>query len=625
MDGAGEPRAVKTFEFEGFLIPEDLAILTGGGEDSWVSISRAHMAAYARYCPVRSGQSILEIGCGVGRDAIPLLHVLGPEGSYVGVDIIGPSISWCQANITPRYPNAAFAHLDIRSNFYNPSGQASLLETRLPIEDGSIDLIILQSVFTHMFEDDIVHYLSEFRRVLRPNGSVFASFFIVDSESLGRTATRGDELTFQHRWGNGCRISDPRNPEGAVGYTPRALHRMLRRSGMQLDQPVHHGWWSGRENALDGQDIAILKRSPRVSWWANRGGVRRPPLVVRGSGPWADRQRQHRRRALRSLLSRLEPVDQALRRLRRSREVAALQAEVASLRAELAAQGGSPGAKRFLTWVAPGHFYSPVPDQVEIDRDADRLFSPRRSLTGVDLREGEQLSLFGELARLARGAPLPTEPNGTSRYWTENENYGVGDALVFQSMLRHLRPRRYLEVGSGWTTALALDTSERFLDGELSVTAVEPYPDLLRARLRDGDRVEILETPVQSVPLARFQELEANDVLFIDSSHVLKTGSDVHFLYTSVLPVLAEGVYVHLHDMFWPFEYLRHWIEEGRAWNELYLVHAFLLFNDTYQVVLFNTWLADQHRELIQKELPAMLENPGGALWLRRGSSPRAA
>jgi len=107
-------------------------------------------------------------------------------------------------------------------------------------------------------------------------------------------------------------------------------------------------------------------------------------------------------------------------------------------------------------------------------------------------------------------------------------------------------------------------------------------------------------------------------VLFIDSSHVLKTASDVHYLFTSVLPVLAAGVYVHVHDMFWPFEYLRHWIEEGRAWNECYLVHAFLLYNDTYQIELFNHYLAQCHREVIAAELPAMLENTGGALWLRR-------
>ena len=220
MDGAAEQRAAGTFEFEGFVIPEDLAVLTGGGRDTWESISRAHMAAYDRYSPVRAGENVLEVGCGVGRDAIPLVKVLGPKGSYVGLDIIRPSIIWCQENITPRHPNAVFGHLDIRSEFYNPSGTLSALEVRIPIEDGRIDLIILQSVFTHMFEDDIVHYLSEFRRVLHPDGLVFATFFIVDEESLRLTTARGDALTFQHRWGKGCRISDLQNPGGAVGQKP---------------------------------------------------------------------------------------------------------------------------------------------------------------------------------------------------------------------------------------------------------------------------------------------------------------------------------------------------------------------------------------------------------------------
>jgi hypothetical protein len=277
-----------------------------------------------------------------------------------------------------------------------------------------------------------------------------------------------------------------------------------------------------------------------------------------------------------------------------------------------------PTVAPFLSFFAPGHFYSPVPDLAEIGPRADRLFSTTRELPGIDLRVAAQLELFGTLAALARESPLPAVPGTAGRYGVANPNYGVGDASMLQAMLRHLRPAQYLEVGSGYTTALALDTNERFLGGEMSLTAIEPHPEVLRAVLRPGDRVEIIAEPVQSVPLERFQRLGAGDVLFVDCSHVLKTGSDVQHLYTNVLPVLAPGVCVHVHDIFWPFEYLRHWVEAGRAWNEVYLLHAFLLFNGAFEILLWNHYLALEHRDRIEAELPVMLATPGGAIWLRR-------
>ena len=272
----------------------------------------------------------------------------------------------------------------------------------------------------------------------------------------------------------------------------------------------------------------------------------------------------------------------------------------------------------FLSLYPPGHFYSPVPDLEEIEAQTDRLFGPGRELPGVELHVAEQLELFRTLAALAREAPLPVAPGETARYGVDNPNYGIGDASMLQAMLRNLRPAHYLEVGSGYTTALALDTNERYLDGAMTVTAIEPHPELLRGVLRADDRVEVLSEPVQSVPVERFRALGPGDVLFLDCSHVLKTGSDVQHLYTNVLPVLAAGVHVHVHDVFWPFEYLRHWIEAGRAWNEAYLLHAFLLFNDAFEIVLWNHYLAVEHRDVIAAELPQMLATPGGAIWLRR-------
>ena len=272
----------------------------------------------------------------------------------------------------------------------------------------------------------------------------------------------------------------------------------------------------------------------------------------------------------------------------------------------------------FLSFVPPGHFYSPVPDLADITPRADELFAEDRELPGIDLREREQLALFATLAALARDAPLAPTPGTPARYGIDNPNYGIGDASMLQAMLRHLRPGRYLEVGSGYSTALALDVREKFLDGAMSVTAIEPHPELLRDVTRPEDPLEVVAQPVQSVPLDRFRALEANDVLFLDCSHVAKTGSDVQHLYMNVLPVLAEGVYVHVHDIFWPFEYLRHWVEAGRAWNEAYMLHAFLLFNDAFEIVLWDHYLAQRHRAVVAAQLPEMLENPGGAIWLRR-------
>jgi SAM-dependent methyltransferase len=258
------------FAFEGYDIPFHLAVLTGGGAETWEGISAAHLAAYERYCPLRAGHAVLEVGCGVGRDAIPLIRVLGHEGSYVGVDVSEPSIMWCQDNITPGHANFRFDHLNIHSEFYNPQGLLAAREITLPVATGSIDRVILQSVFTHMFEPDITHFLQEFRRVLRPDGRVFASFFALGEEAMAFTRQTPEVLTFQHEREGGCSINDPAQPEAAVGYTPAALARMVRQGGFVLDQPVHLGSWCGRPGVDDGQDIAILKSSRRRPFWRRR-------------------------------------------------------------------------------------------------------------------------------------------------------------------------------------------------------------------------------------------------------------------------------------------------------------------------------------------------------------------
>ena len=248
----------KLFPTRGYFIPERLVRLTGGGPETWESIIQLHQDEYARYCPIRPDHHVLEIGCGVGRDAIPLTEILSSEGRYLGIDIIEPSIGWCAQNITPVHPNFEFVHLDIGSQIHHPNGKLKTTDVRLPGPDGSFDRILLQSVFTHMFRDDIIHYLREFRRLLRPSGLVFASLFLLDKESLHLARASGGPLTFAHQHDEGCWITDAAYPEGAVGYSPEVFTQMLEASGMAFAQPLHLGSWCGRPSS-DAQDVAILQ------------------------------------------------------------------------------------------------------------------------------------------------------------------------------------------------------------------------------------------------------------------------------------------------------------------------------------------------------------------------------
>ncbi len=177
-----------------------------------------------------------------------------------------------------------------------------------------------------------------------------------------------------------------------------------------------------------------------------------------------------------------------------------------------------------------------------------------------------------------------------------------------------------IEVGSGFWSAALLDVSELFLDVALDLSLVEPHPERLRSLLWPGDdrRVTLIEQRVQDVPADTYDVLERGDVLFVDSTHVSKVGSDVNHLLFEVLPALRPGVLVHIHDIGYPFEYPAKWVREGRAWNEAYLVRAFLQFNAEFEVTFFGQYAQRFHEDFIAAHLPLALAKPSGSLWIRR-------
>lgn len=269
--------------------------------------------------------------------------------------------------------------------------------------------------------------------------------------------------------------------------------------------------------------------------------------------------------------------------------------------------------KEFLRFAPPGHFYSPIPDVDDVRRHALQVFDRSvGSVAGVRINEQGQLSCAEDFTATYADMPFPEHAETGSRYHLDNEWFSYGDGIVLYSMMRRFAPRRIIEVGSGFSSAAMLDVNDKFFDGAIELTFIEPYPERLLGLLSEADatRCKIVQSPVQDCPAEVFSSLRANDFLFIDSSHVAKMGSDVLHLLFTVLPQLAPGVVVHFHDVLWPFEYPRTWLDQGRAWNEAYFVRSFLQYNRSFEITYFNSFMAAKHSALLSTTMPLVLRRP---------------
>ena len=271
-------------------------------------------------------------------------------------------------------------------------------------------------------------------------------------------------------------------------------------------------------------------------------------------------------------------------------------------------------------YVPPGHFCSPIPSIEDIER---AIATAPASFSGIDLREDRQLALLEKLSRYYAEIPFPAEKDERFRFAFHNPSYSWGDAIILFSMIRELKPRRILEIGSGHTSALILDTNERYFGGGIDCTFVEPHPQLLLSLLRPHEdrQTRVIPRNLQDVNLTLFDALEAGDILFIDSSHVVKAGSDCQLLFSDILPRLNPGTFIHFHDVFDRFEYPPEWLREGRGWNEQYILRAFLQFNSAFTIKLYTAYLMTRHREWFEQHMPNCLRNTGGQIWIEREAS----
>lgn len=274
---------------------------------------------------------------------------------------------------------------------------------------------------------------------------------------------------------------------------------------------------------------------------------------------------------------------------------------------------------------ANGHYYSPVCDPAELlPRSGELWPAAPPEIVGIDFNDASHRRILEDaFARYYGDFDYPedgADDADLTHYYIGNSQFSWLDARSLFVLLRQFRPVRVIEVGSGYSSLLMADVNLRFLGGACDIRCIEPYP---RAFLQRGlpGIAEVIVEKVQAVPMARFDTLQAGDLLFIDSSHVCKTGSDVNHLYFEVLPRLKPGVLVHIHDIHLPAEYPSEWvITENRSWNEQYLLRALLMHSRAFRVVFGCNYAWLKHPDLVSKALglPPGQGYGGGSFWIER-------
>jgi hypothetical protein len=263
------------------------------------------------------------------------------------------------------------------------------------------------------------------------------------------------------------------------------------------------------------------------------------------------------------------------------------------------------------------NFDSPLPLLEEIDRA--KLSRPRL-LPGIDLRVSSALALIEQLRPfIAELDSVPYERDGASPFWFNNKTFTDFDAAVLYAMLRHLKPRRYIELGCGFSSLVSSRALQRNHREGTHCEAVysDPQPRVdLAGTLAYG---RLIQQRVQDLPLDLFGKLQAGDVLFIDTSHVLKVQSDVEVELLRIVPSLASGVWIQIHDIFTPYDYPDEWIFSPLrlGYNEQYAVECLLSGGKRYQAELPLHLLIRDHRPAMEQFFPRGRQ-PGQSLWLRK-------
>lgn len=229
------------------------------GEGDFKKIGKGFLRYFIELGDLKPNERVLDVGCGIGRMAIPLTKYLHKRGSYEGFDIIPVGINWCRKKISLKYPNFHFQLADAFNKMYNPKGKYNASEYKFPYENESFDFVFLISVFTHILPQDMENYFCEITRVLKRNGRCLITLFLLNKESLQLINTGKSALDFKYKFGK-YRTIDTNIPEEAVCYDEAFVLALYEKYGLKIKRSIYYGSWCGRSNFLSYQDIIIASK-----------------------------------------------------------------------------------------------------------------------------------------------------------------------------------------------------------------------------------------------------------------------------------------------------------------------------------------------------------------------------
>lgn len=244
------------------LIPPKGNIFVGSGD--FKEQGERFLALFKEWTYLQPNHTVLDVGCGIGRMAVPLLDFLDKDGKYYGFDIVPEGIEWCQKNISSRNPNFHFDLSDIYNPLYNTKGKLKSSEFVFPYDDEQFDFIFLTSVFTHMMPEDIEWYLSEISRVLKVGGQCFITWFVLDEINKAQIERGDSQMPFTYEKGK-YRLMSEKVETANVAYNWEYVKNQYKSNNIRLLEPIRFGWWSNRPNAFDFQDVLIGEKTTKLA------------------------------------------------------------------------------------------------------------------------------------------------------------------------------------------------------------------------------------------------------------------------------------------------------------------------------------------------------------------------